>query len=124
MMLNNVCIIDRASGRLILERKSNNIIVNPDLFSSLISAIHTFTTAIHMGELTSFNTHSKTILLSVTDSLIIVLIMDRGDSSEKWVGTAYKIAREFESQFKLTNWNGNRNTFARFEPKLNAILNA
>lgn len=122
-MLNNICIIDRASGRLMLERRSNNIIVDTDLFSSLISAIHTFTAAIHMGELTSFNTHSKKILLTATDYLIIVLIMDCNDSSEKWSGTAYKIAREFESQFKLANWNGNRNIFSRFEPKLNAILN-
>jgi len=123
-MLNNICIIDRASGRLMLEGKSNNIIVDSDLFSSLISAIHSFTTAIQMGELTSFTTHSKKILLSVTDYLIIVLVMDSGDSSEKWLGTAYKIAHEFESQFKLANWNGNRSTFSGFEPKLNAILNA
>ena len=107
-----------------LEGKSNNIIVDADLFSSLISAIHSFITAIQMGELTSFTTHSKKILLSVTDYLIIVLVMDSSDSSEKWLGTAYKIAHEFESQFKLVNWNGNRNIFSGFEPKLNAILNA
>ena len=123
-MLNNICIIDRASGRLMLERKSDNIIVDADLFSSLISAIHSFTTAIQMGELTSFTTHSKKILLSVTDYLIIVLIMDSSDSSEKWLGTAYEIAHEFESQFELANWNGNRSTFSGFERKLNAILNA
>lgn len=124
-MIHGLYVIHRASGRLMFEKKLENFAVDTDLFSALLAAIRAFAEEIHMGELTSFTTHNKKIVLSLTETLIIALILEAEASSEKYQGIAYEIGRQFDIFYKieLNNWSGNRSLFSSFKETVETILN-
>ena len=48
-MIDCIYIIHRESGRLLLEKKFEEVQIDPDLFSGLLEAIRNFTRDIHVG---------------------------------------------------------------------------
>jgi len=121
-MLDCIYIIHRESGRLLLEKKFEEVQIDPDLFGGLLEAIRNFTRDIHVGMLTSFSTHEKQILISLTESVVVALIMHIEASAEKWQGIAYEIGHQFGQTYDLTQWDGNRKAFLSFEEKIESIL--
>ena len=123
-MLNGLYITQHDSGVLLFEKKVETPQYDPDLFSSLLSAIRSFTSAIHMGELTSFTTHNKQILISLAEKVVVSMIMDLDDPTEEWQGLAYEIGQEFNKTFNhLQNYSGNRSQFVVFNEIADTILN-
>lgn len=122
-MLDCIYIVHRESGRLLLEKKFEEVQIDPDLFSGLLEAIRNFTRDIHVGMLTSFSTHDKQVLISLTESVVVALIMHIEASAEKWQGIAYEIGHQFSQSYDLTQWDGNRKTFNSFGEKIDSILN-
>ncbi|HUY00980.1 MAG TPA: hypothetical protein VMV49_15565 [Candidatus Deferrimicrobium sp.] len=104
------------------ERKLSEFGLDSDLFSGLLSAIQSFTSAIHIGILTSFTTLNKKILISLTENIVVALILDIRDSTEEWQGKAYEIGHDFDQTFDLNLWKGNRDQFLPFNEKISLIL--
>ncbi|MHA1266883.1 MAG: hypothetical protein ACTSRS_16720 [Candidatus Helarchaeota archaeon] len=123
-MIDGIYIIHRASGRLMFEKQFQQFPVDTDLFSSLLTAIRSFTEAIHMGELTTFSTHNHKIIISLTETLIIALLLEPNASVEKYQGLAYEIGYQFFQIYKqeLANWSGNRAIFTSFDKYLAKAL--
>lgn len=124
-MLNGLYIIHRLSGNLLFEKTYEEFLVDTDLFSSLLTAIRSFIAEIHMGELTSFTTHNKKIIISLSENVVVALVLGGGASLEKYQGIAYELGHQFDQVYSpiLKVWDGNRGQFAPFKANLGLILN-
>ncbi len=123
-MLNGLYIIHRESGSLLFEKTYEESSVDTDLFSSLLTAIRSFIAEIHMGELTSFTTHNKKITISLSENVVVALILESAASQEKYQGIAYELGHQFDKVYGpiLKVWNGNRGQFTPFKENLSMIL--
>ncbi|MHA1132003.1 MAG: hypothetical protein ACTSQQ_14480, partial [Candidatus Helarchaeota archaeon] len=107
---------------LLFEKSFESSQIDPDLFSSLLSAIRNFSSAIHMGELTSFTTQNKTILVSLTEETMVALMLKLNESIDEWQGKAFEIGRHFNKKYDLSVFNGNRSQFLSFNESIDTIL--
>ncbi len=121
-MIDCLYIIHRGSGRLLLEKRFEEVKIDPDLFSGLLEAIRNFIKEIHVGILTSFTTHEKQVLISLTENVVVALIMHIEAHAEQWHAIAYEIGKVFDKNYDLLRWNGNRDIFKPFEHKIDFIL--
>ena len=123
-MINGVYIIHRKSGGLLFEKTYEQFPIDKDLFSGLLTAIRGFLKEIHMGELTSFSTLEKKIIISLTENIVVALILDLAASTEKYQGIAYEIGHQFSQVHgvDLQEWDGNRAQFKSFNEQVGAIL--
>lgn len=123
-MINGIYIIHRNSGNLLFEKTYEHSPIDKDLFSGLLTAIRGFLKEIHMGELTSFSTLKKKIIISLTENIVVAIILDIAASSEKYQGIAYEIGSQFSQVFgaDLKKWDGNRTIFKSFNEQVGGIL--
>ncbi len=121
-MINGLYIFQHPSGILLYDKNFEESKIDPDLFSGLLSAIRNFASAIHMGELTSFTTHDKKIQISLTQNIVVAVVLDLNESIEKWQGIAYDVGYQFSSNYSLENFTGNRTQFQSFSATVDEIL--
>ncbi len=122
-MIDGLFIIQRKSGVLLYEKMLESSKIDADLFSSLLTAIRAFSAEIHMGELTSFTTQNKTLLISQAENATVAVMLKGNASIDEWQGKAYEIGKQFNEAYDVSAFNGNRSQFVTFNETVDLILN-
>lgn len=123
-MIHYIILINRESGILMLEKRLSDVLpdIKSDLLSGMLVALRKFSMELQIGELSTFNTHNKKFLISVTKNTLVALIIDLEDSEQEYEKLALNIGKIFQESYDVENWDGNIEFFEPFNKVLDSLL--
>lgn len=113
-MLYNLIIINSESGinvaNIILSEKGISD-DNTQLMSGILKAIESFLKELSLGEIKTFNTHNRKVLISQAGVVLAALILDENDDSELYLPKLQYVSDLFGNSCKWENWCGEIDIF-------------
>ncbi len=123
-MIHYIILVNRESGIMMFEKKLSEDLtdIKSVLLSGMLIALRQLSAELKIGELSTFNTHNKKVLTSVTKRIIVALIIDPDDIEKKFEKLSIKIGEIFEERYDIENWNGDVDLFDPFHENLDLLL--
>jgi len=113
-MLYNLLIMNRKSGMTItnIQLAEDSISESMgDLASGTLKAIQDVLKELEIGQIKSFETNKKQIIVHKKGRILLALISDIGDNTEVFTPKLQKIAALFDSAIEWDNWSGSIHIF-------------
>jgi hypothetical protein len=98
-MLYNIFVIHFGSGKILFEKNSAELAKDTNLFSAIFSTLNLLAREIHIGELSNFRTNEFNFIISATEDILVVLILDSNEEIKTWHKIAYEINNRFKKKY-------------------------
>ncbi len=123
-MIKKVLIIHRVSGvpLLVVDPRGMELASTDVLLSGMMKALEELAKELGVGDFSSFETSDAVFLVASLKNVLVVLLLDREGDIEQYKNLAIEIAWDFESAYRLENWDGNIDRFSGFKDRLISIM--
>ncbi|MBD3228002.1 MAG: hypothetical protein GF329_07415 [Candidatus Lokiarchaeota archaeon] len=109
-MLFNLFIIEFGSGKILFEKSFAELAKDSHLFSGMVSTLNLLAREIHIGELSNFSTNEFNFIISASEKIMVVLIVDSNENMKEANKIAYEINKRFQKRYSPINSNSGRSS--------------
>lgn len=123
-MIYNIFIIHFGSGKVLFEKSFAELAKDSHLFSGIVSTLNLLAKEIHIGELSNFSTNEFDFVISASEDILVVLILDSNEEIKKFNKIAYEINNKFKKRYSPIDIKSGRSTsyYADFYDVIEPLL--
>lgn len=110
-MLYNIFVIHFGSGKILFEKNFAELAKDTNLFSAIFSTLNLLAREIHIGELSNFRTNDFNFIISATEDILVVLILDSNEEIKTWHKIAYEINNRFKKKYSPIDLKSSLNNY-------------